>query len=482
MMTGQQTTASLPLEPEKVDDITRRINLNITDKALAEHKNKKLQKLQKTARVDGFRKGKTPLSVVERMYGQSVISEAVGDLCWKAWQEAVENGNLKPLGQPKFSFPETNSDSPLKAQKGINFSASYEVMPEIVLGDYSSINIKKEEASVSDADIETTIANILENAMHWHTVERPSLKGDAVVADVVYSLIEDIEGKENNEQRHKNEKLVLSDDFAIPELLTSLIGARAGDQINCEANLTENYHNPDWRGKRAKFTVDVLSVEHPHTPELDADFAKKMGISESEPDPVAAFRAQLRKNLSFELQAAIRKKFRDRLLREVVNKTDIPVPTAMEDYCNRVIRRQLAERYLNKEQLQKYGNEPENLLPAENFAEQAKQEAATSILIEEIERQRNITVDDKEIRVVAEELSIQYAEPEKFVDALLQEKQSAEQCKRRAIEDKIIRWLEAQVNVTILESTYNEVLEPENPNPTNGSDASNSNTTEGTQN
>lgn len=476
-MTAQQPIVSL--EPEKIDDITRRINLKVADSTLTEHKNKKLLKLQKTTRVDGFRKGKAPLSVIERMYGQSAFSEAIEGLCWKAWQEAIEQGDLRPLGQPEFSFPEMATPDSLEAQQGIHFSASYQVMPEIILGDYSVIHVQKEEASVSDTDIDTTISNILKNATHWHKVERPSIKDDAIVANVAYALIEDADNAANSEQKHDNERLVLSDDFAIPELLTHLIDVRAGDQVNCEITLPATYHNPAWQEKKAKFSIDVLSIEHPHQPDLDAAFAQKMGIAESEAEPVAAFRTQINNNLSFELQSTIRKKFRAKLLQEVVNATTIPVPKAMQDYCNAMIRRQLASRYMNEVQLQQYGNTPENLLPAESFQEQAQQEAATSILIEEIERQRNITVSDAEVRLVAEEIAVQYDDPQKFVDTLLQEKQSLEQCQRRALEDKIVRWLESQVHVTIVKSSYNEVLEPEQPKANDKADSQPSSASEG---
>ena len=457
-----QTQPAAALEIEKIDETTCQVSLTLPAETITEQKKNKLLKIRKTARVDGFRKNHVPLSVIERMYGQGTLTEVVNELCWDAWQKAVKDHKIEPIGQPNFHIADE-----IQAGLAVNFSVQYQVMPEIILGDYSAIQVDKEEGEVTEADVDATIDQILTNQTHWHKVERPSLLGDAVLVDMEYTLVVD-DDLDPVVQKQEGQKVVLGDDFAVPELLPHLIGVKAGDTINCEAAFPESFQNAAWRGQKAQFSLDITEVEHPHRPELNDDFAKKMGVDEKEENLVEAFRQKIRKNLEFELHGAIRKKFKDKLLTQVLGKTDIPIPQAAEDYYNKMARREMMKRYLSPEQLKQYGDTPENALPAEGFADKAKKDAGIGILIEEIERQRNMDVTEAEIRAVAEELSVQYDSPDGFIQQMLDDQYGASQCRQLAVENKVVRWLESQVQVNLVTKSYKEVFEDDSESLTEG--------------
>jgi len=263
---------------ETLSALERRLNATIPQQQVSADVEIRLKRVGRTAKVAGFRPGKVPYKIVEQQYGPQVREEVVGDHLQRAFAEAAEANGLKVVGVPRF---EVKTD--LKADP-IEFSATFEVYPEITLGDLSGKDVERVAFELSEADVENTIETLRKKRATYEKVDRAAQNEDKVVIDFNGVLNgEPFEGGQG-----KDFPVVLGGGRMLPDFENAIVGMKAGETKSFDMTFPENYHGKDVAGKQVTFTITAHSVEGPKLPELDAEFAKSLGVTDGDVEKLKA--------------------------------------------------------------------------------------------------------------------------------------------------------------------------------------------------
>ena len=255
---------------EATSALERRMTVEVPEDRIDGEVKNRLQRLARSAKVKGFRPGKVPMKVVAQQYGKQVRDEVVGEVIQTTYFEAINQEKLQPAGMPTVE-PTVNEEG-----KGLQYTATFEVMPEVKLADLSGAKLEKVAAEVTDADLDDMIENLRKQRTEWKEVKRKSKKGDRLNIDFTGT----IDGEEFSGNSGKNVPIILGSGRMIEGFEKGLIGAKTGEEHTLELQFPEDYAHKEVAGKPVKFQVTVNSVEAPELPEVDEEFAKGFGVGD----------------------------------------------------------------------------------------------------------------------------------------------------------------------------------------------------------
>jgi len=256
---------------ETLSALQRRANVSVPIATIEAEIHKRLARLARTAKIAGFRPGKVPLKLIEKQYGPQVRSEVLNDAINDTFGELVQKENLRVAGYPRIEPKQDNTD-----QTKLEYTATFEVYPDIVIGDLAATKIEKPVAEVKPADVERTIDILRKQKVTYRPATRPALKGDRVLVDFTGT----IDGVEFAGGQAKDLAIMVGEGRMLPEFEAALAGVVAGDNKAFELTFPADYHGKEVAGKTAVFSMNVKSVSEPVLPEVDAEFAKSYGIAD----------------------------------------------------------------------------------------------------------------------------------------------------------------------------------------------------------
>ncbi|MDX1552463.1 MAG: trigger factor, partial [Marinobacter sp.] len=301
---------------ETTSNIERRMTIGVPAQEIDQAVQKRLQETARTVKMNGFRPGKVPMSVVKRRFGDSVRQEIVGEVMRDNYIKALQEQDINPAGWPKFE-PKTMEEG-----KDLEFVAIFEVLPEVELGDFSKISVEKPKAEITEKDVDTMIDNLRRQQATMKSVKRKSKNKDVVLIDFKGF----VDGEEFEGGAAENHKLTLGSGQMIPGFEKGIVGGKAGEELEIDVTFPEDYQNEELAGKPAKFEIKIHEVQEPQLPELDTEFFKKFGI---DAEDEAAFREEVQKNMERELKQAISNKVKNDVVEGLLESTDLEVPTAL---------------------------------------------------------------------------------------------------------------------------------------------------------
>ncbi len=307
----------MSLQVEKMEHNMAKLTVEVPAGELEKAIENVYQKSRKGISIPGFRKGKAPRNMIERMYGKGVfLEDAVNDLLPDAYAKAAEESELEIVSRPSVDITQVEPGQPLI------FTAEVALKPDVVLGAYKGIEVAKAEVGVTDAEIEEELHKEQDKNSRLVTVEdRPAELGDTVTLD--YEGFMDGEAFQGG--KGENHPLTLGSGMFIPGFEDQLVGVRAGESTVLHVTFPEDYGNEDFVGKEAEFRCEIHKVEKKELPELDDEFA--MDVSEF--DTLEEYRADIRKTLLEEKEAAARRQKGDEALKKVVENAQIDLPQPM---------------------------------------------------------------------------------------------------------------------------------------------------------
>ena len=274
-------------------------------------------KIRKDIMIPGFRKGKAPRKFVERMYGSQVFYEdAVNEIFPDIYEAAIVKQELKAVGQPSVTDMQTPEDG------SVVLTVSTELYPEVTLGEYKGIEVPKETVSISKAEVDAELARMQERNARIETVDREAKTGDTVVLDFEGF----VDGKPFDGGKAEGYTLTLGSGAFIPGFEDQLVGLKAGDEKDVVVTFPENY-TPELAGKPVVFHVKVNEVKHKEVPAIDDEFAKDV----SEFDTLDELKAETRKKLVEDREAAAQRAFEDALMQKVADGIQADIPDEMVD-------------------------------------------------------------------------------------------------------------------------------------------------------
>jgi trigger factor len=425
---------------ETTSPIERVLTISVPAARVDEKVSSEVAKTAKTIRIDGFRKGKVPVSVVKKRYGQGIRMDAVEQIMRDAYVEAIQKESIQPAGMPSIE-PKNFAEG-----ADLEFVVKVEVYPEVTLADNASIKVDRVVSDVTDADVDVMLETLRKQNAEWTAVERASADGDQVTIDFVgYLGDEAFEG--GAAQAHK---LVLGSNTMIPGFESGVLGAKAGEERTISVTFPDDYQAENLKGKEATFKITVSEVAEQILPELDDAFVEKFGLADATID---ALRAEVRKNMERELNQAIKAKLKNALFDGLLSINEVEVPSALIDQEVDALRKQAASQF---------GGEgfDASQLPAELFQDEAKKRAKLGLLISEVIKKDELKVDDDRVRAFLEDMAQAYQEPQQVIDFYLKNKEQMSQVQSAVLEEQVVDKLLESAQVTEVTLGYEDAIKP----------------------
>ncbi|MWP49976.1 MULTISPECIES: trigger factor [unclassified Gilliamella] len=423
---------------ETTQGLGRRLSITIESESIQKAVDKELINTAKKVRIDGFRKGKVPLKIVEQRYGASILQDALSDLMQRNFIEAIIQEKLNPVGAPTYIPQE------YKNGEDYTFTVEFEVYPEIKVENLDKIEVEKPVAEVTDADVETMIETLRKQQGSWKIVDQTAKEQNRVTLD----FLGKVDGVEFEGGKADNFALVLGQGRMIPGFEDAIIGHKVGDQFDINVTFPEDYHAENLKGKPAIFAATLKKVEELELPELTKDVIKRFGIVDG---TVESLRAEVRKNMARELNATIRNKIKVQAIDGLVKNNEIDIPNALIDREVDVLRQQAVSRF--------GGNVKQNIaLPKELFEAEAKKRVATGLLFSQIIESNKLAADESRVQALIDEIATAYEDPKEVLEYYRKDKKAMDNIRSVALEDQVVDLLLASAKITEKNYSFSELM------------------------
>ena len=426
---------------ETTQGLERRITITVPSENVETEVKKRLQQLSKTQRIDGFRAGKVPVSVINKRFGPAVRQEVAGEVMQRNYIEAIVAEKINPAGAPSFA-PKS-----LEAGKDLEFSATFEVYPEVEVQGLDKITVEKPAVTVTDEDLANMLETLRKQHAAWADVDTAAGENDRVTVDFVGT----IDGEVFEGGKAEDFPLELGQGRMIPGFEDNIVGKKAGEEVVADVTFPDDYHAENLKGKAAQFTITVKKVEAQELPELSEEFATKFGVTEGGVD---ALKEEVKKNMTRELDQAVKASVKDQAIKGLLANNEIEVPKALVDQEVDALRQQAAQRFGGDAQ-----NMPE--LPAELFHEQAVTRVKTGLLLGEVIKANDIKVDDAKVEALIATVASAYEDPTEVVEYYKGNDQLMQQMRNVAMEEQAVEAILAKAVVTDVEKAFDDIMNPQ---------------------
>jgi len=425
---------------ETLGQLERRLSMTVPVAEIDREVEQRLKQLSRTVRMAGFRPGKVPLKIVAQQYGPQVRSEVIGDAVQKIFREAVRQQNLKVAGYPRIE--------PKKAEAGekMEFSAIFEVYPEVKLGDIGHVAIERAVLDVGDAEIDRTIEILRKQRVQYQKAERAAAKGDRVTVDFTGR----IDGEEFQGGKASAFPFVLGEGRMLPDFETGVTGAKPGDTVTFPVAFPADYQGKEVAGKTANFEVKVQSVEAPVLPALDAEFAKSLGVADGD---VAKMRAEVRANVEREVKKRLQASTKQKVMQALLDSSQLELPKSLiEIEVQRLIEQ-------TRNDLTARGMKVENLpFNPELFEEQGKRRVALGLILAEVIKQHDLGAKPEQVRALVDEHAQSYEEPAEVVKWFYSQPQRLAEFEGLAVEENVVQWALGHARVADKAVSFDELM------------------------
>lgn len=425
---------------ETTQGLERRLTITVPADSVDSAVKSRLQQLAKTQRINGFRPGKVPVSVIKKRYGSAVRQEVAGDVMQQNFYQAVMQEKIQPAGMPKFEL--TNDQD----GQDLQFVASFEVYPEVEVQGVNEMEIEKPVVEIKDEDLDNMMETLQKQHASWKEVKRKAKKDDRMVIDFVGS----IDGEEFDGGKAEDFTLELGQDRMIPGFEKPLVGAKAGEDVTVEVTFPEDYHAEALKGKDAVFQVHVKKVEGQQLPKVDDEFATLFGVQEGGVD---ALRDEVRKNMQRELDQTLKAQVKENVISGLVEKNEIDLPQSLIDQEINALREQAKQRFA-----QQGGGDNLPELPADLFQDNAKRRVTIGLLLGEIIKQNELEADDSKVEEMIETAASAYEDPQEVVEYYKNNQELMQQMQNVALEEQAIEWVLDQAKVEEVNKSFDEVM------------------------
>jgi len=427
---------------EAISTLGRKMSVEVPRAQIEQEIQKRLNSLTRTAKINGFRPGKVPLRVIQQKYGAQVRQEVIGELVQSSFYEAVEQEKLHPAGQPSIDF----TGDITSTANDLAYIADFEVYPELNELTLDKLSIEKITADIADSDIDGMLDKLREQRKVWNDIDAAAEDGHRIVIDFVGTV--DGEAFEGNEV--KQLPLILGrKNFILPGLEEGLLGAKAGEDRELDLDFPEDYKNEQLAGKTVHFKVHVESVASSELPEIDDEFTKSLGVEDG---TVESLRKDISENMARELEFAIKAQLKQRVLKALLEANPVEVPEVLVSNETNRLAANMKANYENQ------GIEDFQPNPDE-FKTQAEDRVKLGLLIAEIIKINELTVDPEKVREMIESVASTYEEPDAIIQWYYAEKQRLQEVESVVLEEQVVNWLLERADVSEKQLSFDEVMQ-----------------------
>ncbi|MDZ7856101.1 trigger factor [Sphaerotilus sp.] len=428
---------------ETLDKLERRITLTLSAVELQTEVENRLKRMARTVKIDGFRPGKVPMSVVAQRYGYSVQYEVMNDKVGQAFQDAVTEAQVRVAGTPRITEKE-------EAPEGqVAFDATFEVYPDVVVGDLTAVEIERVSSEVTDAAIDRTI-DILRKQRRTFT-ERAA---DDVAADgdrVTIDFDGKIDGDSFQGGQAEGFQFLMGEGRMLEAFETAVRGMKAGESKTFPLKFPDDYHGEDVAGKEADFLVTLKKVEQQNLPDVDTAFAESLGIADA---TVEGLRADIKKNLEREVKFRVAARNKQAVMAALESATSFDLPKALVDNeLGRLVENARAD--LKQRGVKDADKAP---IPNEVFQPQAERRVRLGLTVAEVVRTHSLSATPDQIRAHIEEMAQSYERPADVMAWYLGDQQRLAEVEAVVIEANVSDFVLGQAKVTDKALAFDELM------------------------
>lgn len=428
---------------ETTSGLERRLTVGVPAERVDAEVDNRLKRAVKTVRLPGFRPGKVPLKIMRQRFGEGVRMEVLGEVMSQSFQEAVVQEKLRPAGQPQI---ETRSTAP---GRDLEYTATFEVFPEVHVNEVSGFSVNKPLAEVTDADVDEIITVFRRQQGNWVDVERAAQTGDRVTIN--YTGTRDGEAFEGGSA--EGAELELGSGRMIPGFEDGVVGMQPGEDKTLSLSFPEDYHEESLRGAAVEFAVHLLSVSELELAPLDEKLFSAYGV---EGGDEAGFREEVAENMRRELRKSV-----DTVVKHQVMDAILEAHPALE-----VPRALIAQEIdsLRNQMFQQYGGVPsenidlKSLLPDEMFVARAERRVKLGLLLSEMVGSLEVQPDPARVRAEIEEIASTYQEPEEVVNWYYANQEQLAGVEAKVTEDMVVEKVLAAAQVNEEPCSYQEAI------------------------
>ncbi len=427
------------------EGLERRLTVKVPAERIEKEVQDRLKSLARRAKIDGFRPGKVPFTVVQRKYGQQVRYEVQDEVVRTSFQEAVVQQQLRPAGNPRI---EASSAEP---GQGLEYTAVFEIYPEVTQVSLDNIIIAKPTTDIVDTDVSAVIERLRKQRNEWTDATGVAQDGDQVIIDFVGSLVDDNGDSQPFVGNTGNQvPVVLGSKSFIEGFEAQLIGVKAGEERILNVRFPDQYHAKELAGKAVQFVVKVAALSVPKLPELDDEFALSFGINEG---GIEALRTEVRNNMQREAEQAIKRKVKQQVLDGLLKANPLTLPRALVDSEIGQLMQQA------KDDMETRGGSSASItLQPAMFEEHARRRVALGLILAEIIRQNGFKAQPERVRTMIEAAAASYEDPAEVLRWYYAKRERMAGVEAVVLEDQAVEWIAGKVQINEVPVSFDELI------------------------
>ena len=424
---------------ESTGNIERKLTITVPADHIDGEVESRLKSMRGRVKLDGFRPGKVPLSVVSQQYGDSVYQEVLGETFQKTFTEAVAQESLRVAGQPEIE-PEA-----LERGKDLTYVATVDIYPEFEIASMADLEVKRPVADINEEDIDKMIENLRTQQKEWTDADRACADGDTVNIDFEGS----VDGELFDGGSAQDFNVELGAGRMLKDFEEGLVGMSKGEEKEITVTFPEDYPAENLKGKAAQFKLIVKNVQEATLPEVDAAFIEKFGVDAGDMD---SFRAEIRQNMQRELEQAIKNRVKQSVMDGLSDLHEIDLPKALVTQEIGYVRNEMAENA---------GGADMSSLPDELFSEQASRRVKLGLIVGEIVTKNELQSDPEKVDEMLNTLASTYEEPQQLIEYYKSNPQAMQTIQAAVMEEMIVDWVMGQAKVVDEEVAFSDLMNPQ---------------------
>jgi trigger factor len=426
---------------EKISNLERRMTISVPLAPLEGQIRQRLSQISRTAKFAGFRPGKAPIGLVNQHYGDQVRDEVYSKAVETSFGDAVEENKLRVAG-----FPNIEHKPFAEAAQDFEYTATFEVLPEIQLKDLSKVKIEQPALEVADADVEKTLDVLVKQRVTFEPVKRAAKKGDRINI----ALIASIDGKEVERTADNGIDLVLGEPGRMADFDDALLGGKAGATKTFEIAYPADHNPAQLAGKTVSYEVTFNTVSQPVLPPVDAEFAKSLGVEDGNIDTM---KTEIKASLTQEVEKRVKARVKEAVFQALIAEAEFEAPKAIVgSEINRLMQ-------VTAQNLQQRGMDPKAIqLEPAMFEEQAKRNAALRLILAEVVNTNNLQATPDQIRAMVDTFAQSFEKPAELVSWYYADVKRLDEPAALATEENVVNWVLNQAKVTNKKIKFDELM------------------------
>lgn len=413
----------------------RTLKIQVPAETLNQEVENRLKSMSGNVKIHGFRPGKVPLKVVKQHYGTQIFQEVAGEMIQNTFRDALTQENLNPAGDPVINAQSMQLGEPLE------YTATFDVIEPITLSPISDIKLERLEAEVLDADVDDMIETLRKQRLSWNEEDRAAEDGDKVTI----SFKGTVDGEPFAGGDAENVPVVIGSGSMIPGFEDQLTGLSKAGNTTIKTKFPDDYNAEEFAGKDVEFSVEVQKVESPTLPDVDEEFVKVFGVEDGN---VETLKQEINANMRRELDNRIRTDLKMKVMDQLIENNQLDVPGSIVQEEAQALQKQTAASMQTAEQ------------PIESFISDATRRVKLGIILAEVAKTAQLTVDPDMVKNRVELMSSDYSDPAEFVKHYYSNPELLRSVENLVMEDAVVDWIVNGAAVTNVKTTFKELTNP----------------------